>query len=124
MAYPKLEIYPRAKALDGTEDVLISQGKINKKVSTQAIADLATVNGQALACQDMPIAQRAKSLMLSHAPKTDKYGSAFTDGTNNSYLAQTRSAQPCPATSVLSSQLDALAIRLQSSLPSTPASSQ
>ena len=93
-------------------------------VGLQDIADLATVNGQALACQDMPIAQRAKSLMLSHAPKTDKYGSAFTDGTNNSYLAQTRSAQPCPATSVLSSQLDTLAIRLQSSLPLTSASSQ
>ncbi len=90
----------------------------------QAIADLATVNGQALACQDLVIAQRAKSLMLSHAPKTDRYGSAFTDGTNQSYLAQTRSAQPCPATSVLSSQLDALALRLQSSLPLTPASSQ
>jgi len=47
MAYPKLEIYPRAKALDGTEDVLISQGKINKKVSTQAIADLASSAGGA-----------------------------------------------------------------------------
>ena len=48
MAYPKLEIYPRAKALDGTEDVLISQGKINKKVSTQAIADLASSAGGAV----------------------------------------------------------------------------
>lgn len=47
MAYPKLEIYPRAKTLDGTEDVLISQGKINKKVSTQAIADLAAAMGTA-----------------------------------------------------------------------------
>ena len=41
MAYPKLEIYPRAGPLTGSEDVLISQGKVNKKVSTQAIADLA-----------------------------------------------------------------------------------
>ena len=94
------------------------------EVGLQAIADLATVNGQALACQDMPIAQRAKSLMLSHAPKTDRYGSAFTDGTNQSYLAQTRSASPCPATSALSSQLDALAVRLQASLPMKPTSGQ
>ena len=45
MAYPKLEIYPRANALTGTEDVLISQGRVNKKVSTQAIADLAAPTG-------------------------------------------------------------------------------
>lgn len=45
MAYPKLEIYPRANALTGTEDVLISQGRVNKKVSTQAIADLAASTG-------------------------------------------------------------------------------
>jgi hypothetical protein len=41
MAYPKLEIYPRAGPLTGSEDVLISQGRVNRKVSTQAIADLA-----------------------------------------------------------------------------------
>lgn len=41
MSYPKLEIYPRAKTLTGTEDVLISQGGVNKKTSSQSIADLA-----------------------------------------------------------------------------------
>lgn len=47
MSYPKLEIYPRAKALTGTEDVLISQGGVNKKTSSQSIADLAASAGGA-----------------------------------------------------------------------------
>lgn len=88
------------------------------------ITDLATINGQALACQDMRMAQRAKSLMLLHSPKTDRYGSAFTEGTNQSFMAQTRATTACPDTAVLSSQLDLLAKRLQSSLPPKPVASQ
>ena len=96
-------------------------------IGMQAIADitdLSTINGQALACQEMPIAKRAKSLMLLHAPKTDRYGSAFTEGTNQSFMTQTGGAVACPDTATLSSQLDVLEKRLQFSLPPKPAANQ
>lgn len=83
----------------------------------QAIVELAQVNGQALACQDMLAATRVKKLMLQHSPKTARYGSAFDEGTNQAFLAQTRSPTPCPDADTFSAQLEALALKLQSSLP-------
>lgn len=84
----------------------------------QAIGALAQVNGQALACQDMPAVGRAKALMLAHAPKTARYRIAFEDGTQQAYLAQTRAeAAPCPDAAATSARLDAVSRQLQSSLP-------
>lgn len=85
----------------------------------QAINDLAQLNGQALACQDLKAAGRAKGLMLAHAPKTARFGSAFEEGTQQSYLAQLRSESDCPGTATLSTRLDALAQRLQTNLPAS-----
>lgn len=90
----------------------------------QAIRDLAQVNGQALACQDMQAARRAKDLMLAHAPKTERFGSAFEEGTQQSYLAQTRDNAVCPDTAALSVRLNNVAQRLQASLPAKPAGTQ
>lgn len=83
----------------------------------QAISDLAQINGQALACQDLPTAQRAKALMLAHAPKTTRFGNVFDEGTKQSYLAQTRSETACPDSAAFSIRLDTLAQRLQATLP-------
>ncbi|MDP3652364.1 MAG: hypothetical protein Q8R67_11845 [Rhodoferax sp.] len=83
----------------------------------QAISDLSQINGQALACQDLTAAQRAKALMLAHAPKTARFGTVFDEGTKQSYLAQTRSAVACPESAALSTRLDTLAQRLQATLP-------
>ena len=83
----------------------------------QAIGDLAQVNGQALACQDLQTARRAKDLMLAHSPKTARFGSAFDEGTQQSFLAQTRSDAACPNAATLAVKLEALALRLQTHLP-------
>lgn len=83
------------------------------------VTELAQVNGQALACQDMDTVAKAKKLMLAHAPKTPRFGSAFEEATNASYLAQVRGTAPCPAAAAFASKLDALAKALQTDLPAT-----
>lgn len=46
MAFPRIEIYPRAKEpLTGDEDLLVSQDGVTRKTSTQSIADLAGGGG-------------------------------------------------------------------------------
>ncbi|BDI07696.1 hypothetical protein [Sphaerotilus microaerophilus] len=84
------------------------------------IGELAEVNGRALACQDLAAARRAKALMLAHAPKTARYGSAFDDGTQQSYLAVTGSRTACPEPAAQQARLDVLAQRLQAVLPAAP----
>jgi len=83
------------------------------------VTELAQVNGQALACQDMDAVAKAKKLMLAHAPKTPRYGNAFEEATNASYLAQVRGTAPCPDAAAFASKLDALAKALQTDLPAT-----
>lgn len=41
MAFPRIEIYPRSRPLVGDEDLVVSQGGVLRKTSTQEIADLA-----------------------------------------------------------------------------------
>ena len=86
-------------------------------IGLQIIQDLAALNGQALACQELKAAGRAKSLMIAHAPKTARFGTAYEEGTQQSYTAQTRATTACPDAAVLSARLDALTQRLQTSLP-------
>lgn len=46
MAFPRIEIYPRARQpLEGDEDLVVSQGGVLRKTSTQSIADLAGGGG-------------------------------------------------------------------------------
>lgn len=82
-----------------------------------AIKALGSLNGQALACSEPQAAARAKSLMLAHAPKTPRYGTAYEEATQAAYLAQTRSADACPATIHLTDRLNQLALELSASLP-------
>lgn len=100
--------------------VLISPATAQIEAGLQAIAALAQINGQALACQEPQAAARAKALMLRHAPKTARFGAVFDDGTHEAYLAQIRSNAPCPDKAALSLQLMALALTLQASLPAIP----
>jgi len=83
----------------------------------QAISALAQINGQALACQEMGVAARAKALMLRHAPKTARFGNTFDEATHAAYLAHTRNQDPCPDEATLHIGLTALALRLQDNLP-------
>jgi hypothetical protein len=87
------------------------------EIGVQLIADLAVVNGQALACQELKTASRAKSLMLGHAPKTARFGNIYEEGTQQSYAKQINGATACPSETVLMAQLNALAKRLETSLP-------
>lgn len=82
-----------------------------------ALKELGAVNGQALACSEMPAAKRAKSLMLAHAPKTQTYGDAFQASTNDAFLAQTKGDAPCPTAQALDERLKTLEARLNEALP-------
>ena len=84
------------------------------------VTELAQVNGQALACQDMEAVAKAKKLMLVHAPKTPRYGNAFEEATNASYLAQVRGTAQCPDAAAFAGKLDTLAKQLQAELPAVP----
>lgn len=81
------------------------------------IKSLGSLNGQALACSEMRAAARAKSLMLAHAPKTQRFGTAYEEATQAAYLAQTRSSGACPEAASLTAQLNQLALQLQETLP-------
>lgn len=83
----------------------------------QAIKALGSVNGQALACAEVRLAARAKQLMLAHAPKTDRFGSAYEAATQEAYLTQTRSGGACPDATALTDRLNRLALQLADALP-------
>ena len=82
-----------------------------------AVRQLGTLNGQALACTDKDDAARTKALMLTHAPKTQRFGTAYEESTQESYLAQTRAATPCPDAKTLAGRIDDVAQRLRTTLP-------
>jgi hypothetical protein len=95
------------------------QAQAPLELALQVVGELAQVNGQALACQELKIAARAKSLMITHAPKTARFGDAYEVGTQQSYSAQVNGTAACPDSTALTKRLDALAQRLQTALPAT-----
>lgn len=82
-----------------------------------AIESLARVNGQALACHEMAVAKRAKSLMLAHAPKTPRYGSLYEETTQRSYMELAGQQGICPEERVLRRRLDEIERHLRAALP-------
>ena len=82
-----------------------------------AIRALGGVNGQALACAETSVAARAKQLMLAHAPKTQRFGAAYEEATQEAFLAQTRAAGTCPDAASLTDRLNRLALQLADTLP-------
>jgi hypothetical protein len=82
-----------------------------------AVKQLGGVNGQALACADKDAAAHARLLMLTHAPKTQRFGAAYEEATQEAYLAQTRAAGACPDAKTLASRIDEVAQRLRATLP-------
>ncbi len=101
-----------------------AQAQTQLDTALQAIGDLAHVNGQALACSELKAARRAKDLMITHAPKTARFGNVFEENTQQSYAAQISTHATCPDAAALSAQLDTLANRLQGALPVTPSEKQ
>jgi hypothetical protein len=86
----------------------------------QAVRDLGGVNGLALACAETRVAARARELMLAHAPKTQRFGAAYEESTNDAFNAQTRSGKPCADATELTARLNQLALRLGEALPIAP----
>lgn len=86
-------------------------------VGLAAIKQLGSLNGQALACADKNSAAHAKLLMLTYAPKTATYGTAYEEATNAGYLAQTKNAASCPDAQSLGKKVDAVADQLRTALP-------
>lgn len=93
------------------------QAQPETDLALQLVAELAKANGQALACQELKIAGRAKSLMMAHAPKTLRFGNAFDEATQQGFLTQINASTVCPSATVLSARLDVLAQQLQVNLP-------
>jgi hypothetical protein len=81
-----------------------------------AVDALGRLNGQSLACSETAISARAKELMLKHAPRTSRYGTAFEQATQQGFAEQVKSAA-CPAAAELSRRLDDAAARLAQTLP-------
>lgn len=82
-----------------------------------AVHSLGDLNGRALACAEMQVAARAKSLMLAHSPKTERFGDAYQNATQNAYEIQTRSNGPCLSAIDMTAQLNEVASRLNDMLP-------
>lgn len=82
-----------------------------------AVKTLGGVNGEALACAETKVAARAKELMLAHAPKTQRFGTAYEEATQEAFLAQTRSGGACPDAIRLTDTLNRLALQLAETLP-------
>jgi hypothetical protein len=101
----------------GLAHALLSAAHAQTDTSLPLIANLAQLNGQALACQDLKTAGQVKKLMIAHAPKTAQVGSHFEEGTQQSYLAQLSSPVGCPDAATLATRLNAVAQQLQTSLP-------
>ncbi len=81
------------------------------------IRALGSVNGQALACSEAAPAARAKQLMLAHAPKTQRFGAAYDEATQEAFTAQTRSGKPCADATEFTARLNQLALQLSETLP-------
>lgn len=82
-----------------------------------ALQELGQLNGQALACNQMAHAGKAKGLMIKHAPKTRRYGEVFEEATNAAFLAQGKAPDSCPTSGDFSGHLSDLSARLQIVLP-------
>ena len=104
-------------ALAAAPGAVTSADAADAEAGLVAIRSLGSVNGQALACAEVQVAARAKSLMLAHAPKTRRFGVAFEEATQAAYQAQTRATTPCPDAIRLTDQLNKLALQLAETLP-------
>jgi len=82
-----------------------------------AVTDLGQLNGRALACGDKDASAKAKQLMLQHAPRTPRYGTAFEQATQQGFLSQVQGQTACPAAPAFAQDIEQLAAKLRASLP-------
>ncbi|MBI4756626.1 MAG: hypothetical protein HY778_14660 [Betaproteobacteria bacterium] len=86
-----------------------------------AVSELGRLNGQALACGQKDTAAWLRVLVLSHVPKTPRFGEAYEQATNAAFLAQSRDGATCPDAREFTSRLDGISARLRAEFPGQPA---
>lgn len=86
------------------------------------VHDLGRLNGLALACGYTDSVARIKTAVIQHAPKSRRYGAAFEEATNASFLNQAKREQStCIDGPTLNGQVDGLVQRLQAVVKPAPA---
>lgn len=81
---------------------------------------LGVTNGVALACDYIETSSRIKAVIIEYAPKSRRYGAAFEEATNKSFLDQTKKEPTtCPDGPTLNEQVDNATQRLQAAIPAT-----
>lgn len=76
------------------------------------ITELGRINGVALACKHLDLAQKAKALVISRGSKTRAIGQAFETATDEAYKAQITQPQTCPGRAAWAVTLEAVTLRL------------
>lgn len=82
-----------------------------------SLDSLGQLNGQALACQQMALSARLRTILIEEAPKERSVGEAFEQATQAAYLAQGK-GQACPDSKTLAKRIDAAAGELRHALGS------
>lgn len=83
----------------------------------EEVQQLGTLNGRALACEQMENVSHIKQVMVSLAPKTRSYGAAFEQHTNEAFLQRSNELHACDDAPLTALQVDSLATRLQALFP-------
>lgn len=91
------------------------------EADTAAVTQLGRLNGQALACGQKDTAAWIRVLVLSHVPKTPRFGEAYEEATNAAFLAQSRDGSACPEGREFTARLDEVTARLRADFPGQPA---
>lgn len=81
------------------------------------VRELGRLNGLALACSQTEAAGRIKNILIQYAPKTRRYGEAFEEATQQSFLAQGVTPQACREGAAYAVEAEVLAMRLQAAIP-------
>jgi hypothetical protein len=83
----------------------------------EEVQALGRLNGQALACSQKENISRIKSVMITLAPRTRKYGEIFEQATQESFLVRSREQGTCGDSPVIALQVEDLAARLSTMFP-------
>ncbi len=100
--------------------VILSSGAFAAEVEPAGVAEvreLGRLNGLALACSQMESAGRIKNILIQYAPKTRRYGEAFEEATQHSFLAQGARPEPCREGAAYAVEAEVLGMRLQAAIP-------
>lgn len=82
------------------------------------VRELGMLNGQALACSHTQAAARIKTIMITQAPKSRRYGEAFEAATSETFLAQIKKdPADCKDEPAISSKAEEVALRLMAAVP-------